>query len=74
MTIRDDEIVGITNIYGDGGSDNDSYIRRAINGTSSKAGVVDQIIKKGNLDGHRYSIQSDLYVPGNYRCMPAGVK
>lgn len=51
VTIRDNEIVGITNIYGDGGSDNDSYIRRAINGTSSKAGVVDQIIKKGNLDG-----------------------
>lgn len=51
VTIRDDEIVGITNIYGDGGSDNDSYIRRAINGTSSKTGVVDQIIKKGNLDG-----------------------
>lgn len=51
VTIRDDEIVGITNIYGDGESDNDSYIRRAINGTSSKAGVVDQIIKKGNLDG-----------------------
>lgn len=51
VTIRDDEIVGITNIYGDGGSDNDSYIRRAINGTSNKAGVVDQIIKKGNLDG-----------------------
>ena len=52
VTIRDNEIVGITNIYGDGGSDNDSYIRRAINGTSSKAGVVDQIIKKGNLDGN----------------------
>ena len=51
VAIRDDEIVGITNIYGDGGADNDSYIRRAINGTSSKAGVVDQIIKKGNLDG-----------------------
>lgn len=51
VAIRDDEIVGITNIYGVGGSDNDSYIRRAINGTSSKAGVVDQIIKKGNLDG-----------------------
>lgn len=51
VTIRDDEIVGVTNIYGDGESDNDSYIRRAINGTSSKAGVVDQIIKKGNLDG-----------------------
>ena len=50
VTFRDDEIVGISNIYGDGGSDNDSYIRRAINGTSSKAGVVDQIIKKGNLD------------------------
>ena len=48
VAIRDDEIVGITNIYGDGGADN---IRRAINGTSSKAGVIDQIIKKGNLDG-----------------------
>ena len=51
VTIRDDEIVGITNINGDGGDENDSNIRRAINGTSSKAGVVDQIIKKGNLDG-----------------------
>ncbi len=51
VTIRDDAIVGITNVYGDGGSGNDSYIKKAVNGTSGKTGVVDQIIKKGNLDG-----------------------
>lgn len=51
VTIQDDKITGITNIYGDGGSGNDSYIKRAANGTSSSTGVIKQIIDKGNLDG-----------------------
>lgn len=53
VTIRDDKIVAITNIAGDGDSSNDSYIRRAANGTSSVTGVVAQIIERGtpeNID------------------------
>lgn len=47
VTIRNDKIVSITEITGDGGSENDSYIKKAANGTSSKKGVVFQIITKG---------------------------
>ena len=47
VTIRNDKIVSITEIAGDGGSENDSYIKKAANGTSSKKGVVSQIITKG---------------------------
>ena len=47
VTIRNDKIVSITEITGDGGSENDSYIKKAANGTSSKKGVVSQIITKG---------------------------
>ena len=47
VTIRDDKIVAITDITGDGGSDNDSYIKKAANGTSSRKGVVAQVIEKG---------------------------
>ena len=51
VTIQDDKIIKIDNVYGDGGSGNDSYINKAVNGTSSKTGVVKQITEKGNLDG-----------------------
>ena len=47
VTIRDDKIVGITDITGDGDSRNDDYIKKAANGTSSIKGVVRQIIEKG---------------------------
>lgn len=47
VTIRDDKIVGITNIRGDGASSNDSYIKRATNGTSSIEGMVSRITTKG---------------------------
>lgn len=47
VTIHNDKIVSITEIAGDGGSENDSYIKKAANGTSSKKGVVSQIITKG---------------------------
>lgn len=51
VTIQDDKIIKIDNVYGDGGSGNDSYINKAVNGTSSKTGVVKQIMEKGKLDG-----------------------
>lgn len=47
VEIRNDKIVSITDITGDGASSNDSYIKRAVNGTSSIKGVVSQIIDKG---------------------------
>ena len=47
VTIRDDKIVSITDITGDGASSNDRYITKAANGTSSIKGVVSQIIEKG---------------------------
>ena len=47
VTIRDDKIVAITDITGDGDSSNDRYITKAANGTSSIKGVVSQIIEKG---------------------------
>lgn len=47
VTIRDDKIIAITDITGDGASDNVRYILKAANGTSSIKGVVSQIIEKG---------------------------
>ena len=47
VEIRNDKIVSITDITGDCASSNDSYIKRAVNGTSSIKGVVSQIIDKG---------------------------
>ena len=47
VTIRNDKIVSITDVSGDGDAANDSYIKKAANGTSSKKGVVSQIITKG---------------------------
>ena len=47
VEIRNDKIVSIMDITGDGASSNDSYIKRAANGTSSIKGVVSQIIDKG---------------------------
>lgn len=47
VTIRDDKIVAITDIYGDGAPSNNSYIKKATNGTSTKEGVVSKIINKG---------------------------
>lgn len=47
VTIRNDKIVSITEIAGDGKADNNSYIRKAANGTSGRKGVVAQIIEKG---------------------------
>lgn len=47
LEIRNDKIVSITDITGDGASSNDDYIKRAANGTSSIKGVVFQIIDKG---------------------------
>lgn len=50
VTIRDDKIVAISNVAGDGDSDNRSYINRAANGTSSKEGMISKITNQGSTD------------------------
>lgn len=50
VTISKDKITDISEIKGDGSSDNDSYIKRAVQGTSKLPGVVTQILKKGTLE------------------------
>lgn len=47
-------ITAIRNIYGDyddDAADNDSYVNRAANGSSSTAGVVSQILEKNGVEG-----------------------
>ncbi len=61
VTIRNDKIVSITEIAGDGGSENDSYIKKAANGTSSKKGVVSQIITTNAIiDGCKKALEMAL--------------
>lgn len=50
VTISKDKITDISEIKGDGSSDNDAYIKRAVQGTSKLPGVVTQILKKGMLE------------------------
>ena len=47
MTLRNDRIIEITDVRGDGESTNDRFIERAVNGTSTVEGVVAQILLKG---------------------------
>lgn len=50
VTISKDKITDISEIKGDGSSDNDAYIKRAVQGTSKLLGVVTQILEKGTLE------------------------
>ena len=51
ITISQGKITDISDISGDGDPDNDSYIRRAAQGTSSVTGLVPQILQTGSADG-----------------------
>ena len=51
VRIENDRITDISGISGDGGSDNDSYIKKAAQGTSKYVGVVTQITEKGMPEG-----------------------
>lgn len=51
VTIRDDKIVGITDVSGDGGSGNNRYIKyAAVSGNKGTESVVTQVVNKGTLD------------------------
>ena len=50
VTISKDKITDISEIKGDGSSDNEAYKKRAVQGTSKLPGVVTQILEKGTLE------------------------
>ena len=50
ITIKGDKIIAVTNVTGDGDSSNSSYIKKAVNGTSSTAGMVSRIIGMAVVD------------------------
>lgn len=50
VTIENDKIIALSSITGDGDSQNDSYIRRASEGTSKIKGVSAQILETGTLE------------------------
>ena len=51
VQIENDRITDISGISGNGDSDNDSYIKKAAQGTSKYVGVVTQITEKGMPEG-----------------------
>ncbi|MGN0351702.1 MAG: FMN-binding protein [Roseburia sp.] len=50
ITVKDDKIIAVSDIKGDGDSANDTYINWAANGRSKYPGVVTQILEKGNVE------------------------
>lgn len=51
LVMENDRIAEIKNISGDGDSENTSYIRRAVSGSTKYPGVVSQILEKNSLEG-----------------------
>ena len=50
IVIKNDRVAEINNVTGDGDSGNNSYIKRAVNGTSSMIGMVSRIIGMAEMD------------------------
>ena len=50
IVIKNDRVAEINNVTGDGDSGNNSYIKRAVNGTSSMTGMVSRIIGMAVVD------------------------
>ena len=48
--IKNDKITAVTDLSGDGSKDNETYIKRAAEGTSKLRGVVTQIVEKGTVE------------------------
>lgn len=45
------KIIAVSDVYGDGDSQNDTYITKAVSGSSKHPGVVTQIVNKNGIDG-----------------------
>ena len=50
IVIKNDRVAEINNVTGDGDSGNNSYIKRAVNGTSGMTGMVSRIIGMAVID------------------------
>ena len=50
VVIKNDRVAEINNVTGDGDSGNNSYIKRAVNGTSGMTGMVSRIIGMAVID------------------------
>lgn len=50
ITVKNDKIIAVSDIKGDGDSINDTFINWAANGRSVYPGVVTQILEKGTVD------------------------
>lgn len=55
VTIANDRIVSITDVKGDGDSQNVSYIKKAADGTKNQAGMVSVLISQTNADSIDFS-------------------
>lgn len=55
VTIANDRIVSITDVKGDGDSQNDSYIKKAADGTKNKQGMVSKLTSQANADSIDFS-------------------
>lgn len=55
VTIANDRIVSITDVKGDGDSQNVSYIKKAVDGTKNQAGMVSVLTSQANADSIDFS-------------------
>ena len=55
VTIANDRIVSITDVKGDGDSQNVSYIKKAVDGTKNQAGMVSILTSQTNADSIDFS-------------------
>ena len=55
VTIANDRIVSITDVKGDGDSQNAPYIKKAVDGTKNQAGMVSVLTSQTNADSIDFS-------------------
>ena len=51
VMFQNGKIIAVSDVYGDGDSQNDTYITKAVSGSSKHPGVVTQIVNKNGIDG-----------------------
>lgn len=51
VMFQNGKIIAVSDVYGDGDSQNDTYITKAVSGSSKHPGIVTQIVNKNGIDG-----------------------
>lgn len=51
VMFQNGKIIAVSDVYGDGDSQNDTYVTKAVSGSSKHPGVVTQIVNKNGIDG-----------------------